>query len=90
VRRGVGVVPPRLDLRLSGRRLCQRAEAAAATVVDQFTRECLAIEVASSFNAREIIRVLEILIAQQATPQCLRSDNVPEFCRSGRAAVAGW
>jgi putative transposase len=49
------------------------------TVVDEFTRECLAIEVAGSFNAREVIGVLEILIAKQGAPQFLRSDNGPEF-----------
>jgi len=49
------------------------------TVVDEFTRECLAIEVAGSFNARQVIGVLEILIAQQGAPQFLRSDNGPEF-----------
>ena len=48
-------------------------------MVDEFTRECLAIEVAGSFNAREVIGVLEILIAQQTAPQFLRSDNGPEF-----------
>jgi putative transposase len=49
------------------------------TVVDEFTRECLAIEVAGSFNARQVISVLELLIAQQGAPQFLRSDNGPEF-----------
>lgn len=49
------------------------------TVVDEFTRECLAIEVAGSFNAREVIGVLEVLIAQHGAPQFLRSDNGPEF-----------
>lgn len=49
------------------------------TVVDEFTRECLAIEVAGSFNARQVIGVLEILMAQHGAPQFLRSDNGPEF-----------
>jgi len=49
------------------------------TVVDEFTRECLTIEVAGSFNARQVIGVLEILIAQHGAPPFLRSDNGPEF-----------
>jgi putative transposase len=49
------------------------------TIVDEFTRECVAIEVAGSFNARQVIGVLEILIAQQGAPRFLRSDNGPEF-----------
>jgi putative transposase len=49
------------------------------TVVDEFTRQCLAIEAAGSFNARQVIRVLEILIAQHGAPQFLRSDKGPEF-----------
>ena len=49
------------------------------TVVDEFTRECLAIEVAGSFNAGQVIGVLEILIAQHGAPPFLRSDNGPEF-----------
>jgi putative transposase len=49
------------------------------TVVDEFTRECLAIQVAGSFNASEVIGVLEVLIAQQGAPRFLRSDNGPEF-----------
>jgi putative transposase len=48
-------------------------------VVDEFTRECRAIEVAGSFNAHQVIGVLEILLAQQGAPQFLRSDNGPEF-----------
>jgi len=49
------------------------------TVVDEFTRLCLSIEVAGSFNARQVIGVLEILIAQHGAPRFLRSDNGPEF-----------
>ena len=51
----------------------------ALTVVDEWTRECLAIEVASSLTAERVIAVLERLFAQYGTPQILRSDNGPEF-----------
>jgi transposase InsO family protein len=48
-------------------------------VVDEFTRECLALEVGRSFRAREVIAVLVGLIAQRGAPAHLRSDNGPEF-----------
>lgn len=48
-------------------------------VVDEFTRECLALEVRRSFRAKEVIVVLGGLIAQRGSPAHLRSDNGPEF-----------
>ena len=49
------------------------------TVVDEWTRECLAIEAASSMDARRVIAVLERLCAEHGAPAALRSDNGPEF-----------
>lgn len=49
------------------------------SVVDEWTRECLAIEVATSLTAAQVIAVLERLFAQYGAPQVLRSDNGPEF-----------
>ena len=51
----------------------------ALTVKDEWTRECLAIEVATSIDAVRVIAVLERLFAQYGTPAVLRSDNGPEF-----------
>jgi putative transposase len=51
----------------------------ALTVKDEWTRECLAIEVAPSIDARRVITVLERLFAQYGVPAALRSDNGPEF-----------
>jgi putative transposase len=48
-------------------------------VVDEFTRECLAIEVATSLPARRIVGVLARLFAAHGAPRFLRSDNGPEF-----------
>ena len=48
-------------------------------VIDEFTRECLAIEVARSFTARQVVEVLRYLFAVRGAPKCLRSDNGPEF-----------
>jgi putative transposase len=49
------------------------------SIVDEWTRECLAIEVATSLRAERVIAVLERLFAQYGAPQVLRSDNGPEF-----------
>jgi putative transposase len=51
----------------------------ALTVVDEWTRECHAIEVGSSLTAERVIAVLERLFEQYGAPQVLRSDNGPEF-----------
>jgi putative transposase len=51
----------------------------AFTVVDSYTRECLAIEVDSSLSSRRITRVLEWIIQQRGRPETLRCDNGPEF-----------
>jgi putative transposase len=49
------------------------------SIVDEWTRECLAIEVRSSLTAERVIEVLERLFEQYGAPQVLRSDNGPEF-----------
>ncbi len=49
------------------------------TVVDEFTRECLAIETGRSIRAQKVMDVLEGLCATHASPAFLRSDNGPEF-----------
>ena len=49
------------------------------TVVDEYTRESLAIHVATSIKSRTVIGVLSRLVAERGAPQCLRSDNGSEF-----------
>jgi putative transposase len=48
-------------------------------VLDEFTRECLAIEAATSIPAVRVLQVLQRLCATTGAPTCLRSDNGPEF-----------
>ena len=48
-------------------------------VLDEYTRECLAIEVARTFTARDVMLTLQYLFAVRGTPQHVRSDNGPEF-----------
>jgi len=49
------------------------------SVVDAFTRECLALEVDTSFASRRVTRVLDAIIAERGKPQAIRCDNGPEF-----------
>ncbi len=49
------------------------------TVIDEFTRECLAIDVAGSLRSGRVIEVLSKLISVRGAPKYLRSDNGPEF-----------
>jgi len=49
------------------------------TVVDEYTRECLGIDVAGSIRSGRVIEVLSRLISERGAPLRLRSDNGPEF-----------
>lgn len=49
------------------------------TVVDEYTRQCLAIDVAGSIRSRRVIEVLSQLMTVHGAPRVLRSDNGPEF-----------
>ena len=49
------------------------------TVIDEFTRECLAIDVGGSIRSGRVIDMLAKLISDRGAPRYLRSDNGPEF-----------
>lgn len=49
------------------------------SVVDACTRECLALEVDTSFASRRVTRVLEQIVAARGVPQAIRCDNGPEL-----------
>ena len=49
------------------------------TVIDEYTRECLAIDVAGSIRSTRVIEVLSKLVSVHGAPKYLRSDNGPEF-----------
>jgi len=57
------------------------------TVVDEHTRECLAIEVSRNITAEVVIGVPVRRVAQRGPPESIRSDNGPEFIA---AAVRRW
>ena len=49
------------------------------SVVDAFTRECLALEVDTGFASRRVTRVLDEIIAVRGLPHAIRCDNGPEL-----------
>ena len=49
------------------------------SVVDVYTRECLALEVDTSFASRRVTRVLEGIVAGRGAPLAIRCDNGPEL-----------
>ncbi len=56
-------------------------------IIDEYTRECLAIRVAPSIPASAVIETLEWLFLTRGIPKFLRSDNGPEFVAR---AVCQW
>ena len=51
----------------------------ALTVIDEWSRECLAIEVDTSLTGASVTRVLQRLCETRAVPAVIQSDNGPEF-----------
>lgn len=57
------------------------------TVIDEFTRECLAIHVARRMCNEDVMHVLADLFTQRGQPDHLRSDNGSEFTAQ---AIRDW
>ena len=49
------------------------------TLIDEYTRECLALEVDRKFTGDDLIDLLVKLFTARGVPQFIRSDNGPEF-----------
>ncbi len=56
------------------------------TLVDEYTRECLAIDVARNMRCDDVLERLAWLFATRGVPEHIRSDNGPEFT----AKVVRW
>lgn len=54
----------------------------ALTIVDDFTKECLAIETDTSLPGQRVARVLDHLLDQRGKPVAINVDNGPEFAGS--------
>ena len=57
------------------------------SIVDEFTRECLAIDVAGSIRSARVVELLAKLMSERGIPAFIRSDNGPEFVS---VAVLRW
>jgi transposase InsO family protein len=57
------------------------------SIVDEYTRECLALKVSRSITSEDVIDTLAELFAMRGVPRCVRSDNGPEFVA---AAIGRW
>ena len=49
------------------------------TLIDEFTRECLAIDVRRKLGSEDVLERLSELFIQRGAPAYIRSDNGPEF-----------
>ena len=56
-------------------------------ILDEYSRECLALEVDYSITSRTVIEILEGLVQERGAPEFIRSDNGPEFIAQ---AVKAW
>ena len=57
------------------------------TIMDEYTRECLAIRADRHIRSNDVIETLAELMASRGVPTHIRSDNGPEFTAK---AVRGW
>ena len=57
------------------------------TIIDEYTRECLAVEVARRQNSESVLETLGRLFVDRGVPDHIRSDNGPEFTAT---AVREW
>ena len=58
-------------------------------LVDEFTRECLAIDVARRMTSEDVLERLAFLMATRGVPEHIRSDNGAEFtCKAVRQWLA--
>ncbi|OIQ92293.1 IS2 transposase TnpB [mine drainage metagenome] len=74
------------DALFDGRRL------RALTLIDNYTRECLAIEVGQSLKGEDVVQVLQRITSDRGYPATIKADNGSEFiskamlrerCRTG-------
>ena len=56
-------------------------------VIDEYTRECLAIRAAKTFRSHQVLELLAELFVLRGVPEHIRSDNGPEFTAT---AVREW
>src|SRR5262249_9669962 len=57
------------------------------SVIDEYTRRCLIIEVQRRITGVDVVSILKLLMRRHESPQYVRCDNGPEFVSCG---VKAW
>ncbi len=60
------------------------------TIVDNFSRECLALDVAWGFTGTDVAQVLTRIVRERGKPRFIRCDNGPEFVSQALDQWAYW
>jgi putative transposase len=71
-------------------RLADHRKIRLLTIVDLFTRECVALEVAYGFKSADVVRVLASACKKRGTPEFIRCDNGTEFVAEALDQWAYW
>ena len=58
------------------------------SIVDEYTRECLALKVDRNITSEDVIDTLAELLAMRGVPRCIRSDN-GKLCKPGKGMSNG-
>jgi len=98
-RRSVAVRPPRIgatkpneiwSIDFMHDRLTDGRKIRLLTIVDIFTRECVALHVAPAFKAADVVEVLRRVTSKRGMPQQIRCDNGTEFTAEAFDQWAYW
>jgi putative transposase len=60
------------------------------TIVDNFSRECLALDVDRGFKGTDVAQVLTRIVSERGKPRQIRCDNGPEFISKALDQWACW
>ena len=60
------------------------------TIVDNFSRECLALDVAAGFKGTDVAQALTRIVGERGRPRQIRCDNGPEFISKALDQWAYW
>ncbi len=71
-------------------RLADHRKIRLLTMVDLYTRECVALEVAAGFRSADVVRVLNRVCGERAYPKVIRCDNGSEFVAEAMDQWAFW
>jgi putative transposase len=71
-------------------RLADNRKVRLLTIVDLFSRECVALEVRHSWTSHDLVRVLERNCRTRGVPEMIRCDNGPEFVAEPLDQWAFW